>query len=142
MSIEFREMQISDYLNVMGLWQRTENLGFSNADQEGNIEKFILRNPGLCFVAIEEKKIIGAVLAGQDGRRGALYHLAVEKDSRNKGIGAELVNYCLNGLKNEGIERCHIHVYAKNMTGLNFWQKIGWYLRPELALLSYDIQSS
>lgn len=56
MSIEFREMQISDYPNVMGLWQRTENLGFSNADQEENIEKFILRNPGLCFVAIQEKK--------------------------------------------------------------------------------------
>lgn len=142
MSIEFREMQISDYPNVMGLWQRTENLGFSNADQEENIEKFILRNPGLCFVAIQEKKIIGAVLAGQDGRRGAIYHLAVEKQARNKGIGAQLVKYCLNGLKNDGIERCHIHVYIKNMTGLNFWQKIGWYLRPELALLSYDIQSS
>jgi len=139
MPIEFREMRISDYQNVTELWHHTENMGFSNADQITYIGKFLERNPGLSFVAEEDEKIIGAVLAGHDGRRGAIYHLAVDTNSRNKGIGSNLVKCCLNGLRRAGIERCHIHVYGKNLSGLQFWQKAGWYLRSELVLLSHDI---
>ncbi len=139
MPVEFREMQIDDYQDVINLWQNTENLGLSNADQKSSIEVFLTRNPGLCFVVMENKKIIGTVLAGHDGRRGAIYHLAVQKDKRNQRLGSQLVKHSLRGLKIAGIERCHIHVYAKNQSGLAFWQKEGWYLRSELALLSFDI---
>ena len=139
MPIVFREMKIDDYQNVIDLWQNTENLGLSTADKKNEIEIFLTRNPGTSFVAIEDEKIIGAVLAGHDGRRGAIYHLAVQKDKRNQGVGPQLVKQCLHELKIAGIERCHIHVYAKNQSGLAFWQKEGWYLRSELALLSFDI---
>lgn len=139
MPIKFREMIIDDYQNVIDLWQNTENLGLSTADQKNEIEIFLTRNPGLSFVAMEDENLIGAVLAGHDGRRGAIYHLAVQKDKRNQGVGSQLVKHCLRVLKIAGIERCHIHVYAKNQSGLEFWQKEGWYLRPELALLSVDI---
>jgi ribosomal protein S18 acetylase RimI-like enzyme len=132
-------MTMMDYESVMALWQQTENMGFSKADEPENIRFFLERNPGLCFCAWIEDQLIGAVLCGHDGRRGAIYHLAVDKVYREKGIGQQLVEHCLHGLHQAGIERCHIHVYAENKAGLAFWKKTGWFLRPELALLSKDI---
>ncbi len=123
----------------MVLWQETENLGFSEADRRENIETFLLRNPHLSFTAWMGNQLAGAVLCGHDGRRGAIYHLAVKKECRQLGIGENLVQHCLKGLEQAGIERCHIHVYADNQAGLSFWQSTGWYLRQELALLSKNI---
>ena len=139
MPFETRELKIHDYQEVMKLWQNTENIGLSEADKIEAIESFLSRNPGLSFVAIDNSRIVGAILCGHDGRRGAIYHLAVDTKFRNLGIGAKLVTQCLEGLKSAGIERCHIHVYAENQFGLRFWQKEGWFLRPELRLLSYNL---
>jgi ribosomal protein S18 acetylase RimI-like enzyme len=138
MTIIIREMVISDYPQVNELWKQTENIGISSADSQANLSIFLQRNPGLNFVSVDQQLIVGAVLGGNDGRRGAIYHLAVQKEYRGNGIGKFLLEHCLQGFKLAGIERCHIHVYADNHQGLKFWQKNGWFLRPELVLLSKD----
>ncbi|HSM24745.1 MAG TPA: GNAT family N-acetyltransferase [Anaerolineaceae bacterium] len=138
MPVIIREMNLDDYPQVIELWKQTENIGISSADSPSMIANFLQRNPGLSFVAIDDQKIIGAVLGGHDGRRGAIYHLAVQKEYRGNGIGKSLLDHCLLGFKQTGIERCHIHVYADNNKGLKFWQNNGWFLRPELVLLSKD----
>jgi ribosomal protein S18 acetylase RimI-like enzyme len=139
MAVEFREMTISDYEEVFDLWQHTENIGLSSADTLENLEIYLCRNPGMSFVARDSDALVGAVLCGHDGRRATIYHLAVQETARGRGIGSQLVRQCIVALKTAGIERCHIHVYAANQNGLAFWQKEGWFLRPELNLLSYNI---
>lgn len=137
-----RVLALEDYPQIIALWKKTENIGISHADSIDNLEVFLQRNPGLSFVAEDDHSIIGAVLGGHDGRRGAIYHLAVQKEYRGKNIGTSMLDHCLKGFKQIGIERCHIHVYADNLQGLKFWQKNGWFLRPELVLLSMDIKQS
>lgn len=137
--ITLREMSLDDYDLVFSLWERTENIGISGADSKENIQSFLERNPGLSFVLFDGPALLGAVLGSHDGRRGAIYHLAVDRNFRGKGYGKQLLNACLEGFSKQGIERCHIHVYADNSQGLKFWQENGWFLRPELALLSKDI---
>ncbi len=137
--LDIRVMQIEDYSRLIDLWNRTENIGLSEADNPDKLEAFLQRNPGLSFVALDEGKLIGAVLGGHDGRRGAIYHLAVDREYRHQGYGQALLNHCLAAFAADGIERCHIHVYADNQSGLEFWQKNGWFTRPELVLLSRDI---
>ncbi|MBW6471925.1 MAG: GNAT family N-acetyltransferase [Anaerolineaceae bacterium] len=137
--IIIRVMDMGDYPQLIDLWSNTENIGLSEADSPVNLDTFLQRNPGLSFVALKDEKIIGAVLGGHDGRRGAIYHLAVSKDYRNKGTGKQLLNHVTLAYAEIGIERCHIHVYADNQSGLDFWQKNGWFTRPELVLLSKDI---
>ena len=139
MVVNLREMSLEDYAQVISLWQRTENIGISSADSFENYRKFLQRNPGLCFVLLEDEKLIGTVLGGHDGRRGAIYHLAIDSNYRRKGYGQQLLDACMAAFSSCGIERCHIHVYADNEGGLKFWQKNGWFLRPELALLSKDV---
>lgn len=137
--INIRVMGMGDYPQLIDLWSNTTNIGLSEADSPVHLDAFLQRNPGLSFVALEDDQIIGAVLGGHDGRRGAIYHLVVGKVFRGKGIGKQLLNHVTTAFAEIGIERCHIHVYADNQSGLDFWQKNGWFTRPELVLLSKDI---
>jgi len=131
-----REMKASDYQGIFTLWQDGEGIGLSNADSEANIQRFLARNPALSFVAVHNGRIVGAILCGHDGRRGYIYHLFVAKPHRNKGIGRRLVTKSLERLKEEGIDKCHLFVFAWNELGRNFWLNSGWTLREDLVVMS------
>ena len=63
--MNFRLMQISDYDSIYNLWINTPGMGLNSVDdsKEG-IEKFLKRNPVTCFVAEEDEKIVGVIMAG------------------------------------------------------------------------------
>ncbi len=48
--------------------------------QGGSQLRFLKRNPTTSVVAVEDGKIVGAILCGHDGRRGCLYHVCVDED--------------------------------------------------------------
>jgi ribosomal protein S18 acetylase RimI-like enzyme len=140
MSVELREFFVADYEAALDLWNRCEGIGLSDADQPCAIKRFLEHNPGLSFAAIVDGKLAGTSFCGQDGRRGYLYHLAVDPNSRRQGLGKLLAQASLNALKSAGIQKCHIFVYHNNENGKAFWQSFGWKLRPEIDLLSYDVE--
>ena len=86
-----------------------------------------------------EDQIIGAVLCGHDGRRGYLHHLAVARRLRGRGIGRQLVDACLAKLREAGISRCNIFIFANNAAGLKFWARAGWKLRMELRVMQFPL---
>ena len=139
MSFVIRTMSIEDYEQAYTLWEKTEGIGLSDADKKENIRMYLDRNPGLSFVALSKDKIIGTVLCGYDGRRGFIHHLAVDMDRQRQGIGEKLVKKCLETLKQKNIQKCHIFVYRDNVSGKDFWKHIGWKLRNNLDILSFDI---
>ena len=118
------------------LWQECEGVGLSDADSQEGIARYLAHNPGQCFVAIEDDKVIGAVLSGHDGRRGYIHHLAVHPAYRRQKIGQKLVTHCLAALREDGIQKCHLFVFGENRNGRQFWQEIGWTERVELVLMS------
>ncbi len=129
-------MTIGDYGKVVNLWRATEGVGASTAELRGNIEKYLLQNPGFSLVAEEGDKIIGAVLCGHDGRRGYVHHLAVDHKHQRKGIGRMLEIRCLKKLKQEGIMKCHLFVYRGNYDAQEFWRSLGWEERVDLVIMS------
>ena len=138
-TIKYYEMTIADYDDTIELWKNSPGVALGQADSKQNIALFIERNPGLDFVARDGNKIVGAVLCGNDGRRGYLYHLAVAKEYRQLGIGKTLTEKVLNALKDQGIQKCHIFVIADNLEGLRFWQKTGWKKRDDIFVMSFDL---
>lgn len=136
--ITYSEMRISDYEEILALWQRCEGIGLSKADERGPMELFLNQNQGLCHVASMDGRIVGTVLCGCDGRRGYLYHLAVEAAARRRGIGRALVDLSLAELSRRGIQKCHLMVFASNLEGQAFWSRIGWIHRPEILPMSID----
>ncbi len=139
MDYEIRQMTMADYDEVYALWRASEGIGLSAADERDGIARFLERNPGLAFVARRGVELAGVVLVGVDGRRGYLHHLAVGAAHRRQGLGRALVDRCLSALGERGIRKCHIFVHAGNQSGLDFWEEVGFYRRPELVLMSCDI---
>jgi ribosomal protein S18 acetylase RimI-like enzyme len=138
--MKITEMKIADYDEVFSLWKNTEGVGFHKpSDCKKGIAKYLRRNPGLSFIARDGKKIVGTILCGQEGRRGSLYHLAIDKAYRKKGLGKALVQKALSKLASIGITRCMIFVFAKNRNGLNFWKHLGWTHRPDIIMMTKDI---
>ncbi len=135
--IKIESMQKSDYKDVYNLWMSCKNMGFNNVDDsEAGIGKFLDRNPTSCFIArdtsTDKKEIIGVILAGNDGRRGFIHHMAVGEKYRRRGIATRLLNSALGALKKEGITKVGLWVFGRNEAGNAFWEKQGFTLRPDL----------
>jgi ribosomal protein S18 acetylase RimI-like enzyme len=139
MNIQIREMTIADYEPVYTLWQNSEGIGLSDADSKEGIKHFLVRNPGLSFVAFEGDQLVGAALCGHDGRRGYIHHLAVAKSHRKQGIGKSLVGRCMYALMRIGIAKCHLFVFDDNQEAIKFWNKVGWTERVELMMMSQKL---
>lgn len=133
-NISIREMAIEDYDGAYKLWAETEGMCLRNVDDsyEG-INKFIKRNAQTCFVAEDEQNIIiGTILCGSDGRRGYIYHVAVHKNYRKKGIGKNLVQKASDSLRESGIKKAALLVLGTNKDGNEFWEKMGYYTRDDV----------
>ena len=124
---------LEKYDEVYALWMRTKNMGFNNVDDSfDGIKKLVMKNPLTCFMAEENGKIIGTVLAGNDGRRGYVYHLCVDENFRKQGIGKKLMDTMIDGMKKEGISKVALVVFAYNDSANAFYEKIGFTKRDDL----------
>lgn len=132
-------MQPGDFGAVRRLWEEAGGVGLSDADGREGVARYLARNPGLSFVAVSAGALVGAVLAGHDGRRGFIHHLAVRGEWRRRGLGRLLVDRCLDALAREHIQKCHILVIRDNPDGQRFWREIGWIPRTELEVLSHAV---
>lgn len=132
--MNIRKMSIDDYEDVYVLWTSCKGMGLNNLDdsKEG-IERFLLRNPETCFVAEENKKIVGVILSGNDGRRGYIYHTSVNPKYRKQGIGKSLVAAVLSAFKDLGINKIALVVFKNNKEGNAFWEKLGFTSRSDLV---------
>lgn len=132
--MNIRKMQLTDYKNIYALWVSCKGMGLNDVDDsESGIARFLERNPDTCFVAEEAGTLAGVILAGNDGRRGYIYHTAVKPSFRKQGIGSMLVKTALDALKQLGISKVALVVFEKNGDGNAFWEKQGFTIRTDLT---------
>ena len=129
-----RKLTIEDYDKMYALWLSCKGMGLNDTDdsREG-IRRFLDRNPDTCFGAFEADMLIGVILAGNDGRRGFIYHTAVSPKHRGKGVGTALVNAALEAIGRLGITKTALVVFGKNEVGNAFWEKQGFTVRNDLV---------
>ena len=121
-----REFSADDYDAALQLWQRVEGVEVAEGDDREGVAQFLARNPGLSRVATDGPTVVGVVMCGHDGRRGHIYHLAVDPAYRRYGVGKRLVQECLDGLRRVGVIRAIILVAEDNLIGGEFWKRAGW----------------
>ena len=121
----------------IALWRATDHIGLNDYDDQLDpISRFLERNAGCSFVALDQNRVVGACLCGHDSRRGTIYHLAVDGAYRRDGVARSLVQSALNGLAKAGVSKCHAHVFIENPNGEAFWAPTGWQLRDDLNMYS------
>ncbi|MGN0333261.1 MAG: GNAT family N-acetyltransferase [Lachnospiraceae bacterium] len=138
-----RVMTIDDYDQVYALWKQIHGFGIRSVDdsREG-IDRFLKRNPTTSVVAVDEDKIVGAILCGHDGRRGCLYHVCVDENYRMRGIGKSMVVFAMEALKKEKINKVSLIAFTKNDIGNAFWNEIGWTKRMDLNYYDFTLNEA
>ena len=120
-------MREEDYDAVRALWLTIRGFGIRALDDSReDVVRFIRRNPTTSVVARADGRIVGSILCGSDGRQGALYHVCVAREYRRRGIGTRMVSYCMQRLREMGINKVALIAFANNDAGNAFWKKIGW----------------
>ena len=133
----FRVLSVADHAALLSLWQRCDGISLRQADSPEGMRRYLDRNPDLSFVVELKGEIVASLMAGHDGRRGYIQHLAVDQAHRRQGLAGQLVDYCLDALADAGIAKSHVHVLRSNQTGQAFWQRKGWHLREEVEMYSF-----
>jgi len=136
--IDTREFSITDYDGAVQIWQRVEGIEIAEGDDKEGIAEFLARNPGMSRVAIDGPTIVGVALCGHDGRRGHIYHLAVDPAYQGRGLGKRLLDECLDGLRRAGVQRVIILVASDNQRGSAFWKHSGWEEIPGAVPMGID----
>jgi len=130
-----KKVTIDDYDAIYELWNSTEQsrraLNPVDDSREG-IARYLKRNPGICFAAVKDDKIIGVILTGHDGRRAIIHHLCVHPDYRRMGIAGHLVSLAEEALQKEGIQKIFGLVFKDNEAANVFWEQQGYSLRTNL----------
>jgi ribosomal protein S18 acetylase RimI-like enzyme len=130
--MEIIEYTIDRYDDVMALMQQTPGVSVRSADSKEATERYLARNPGLNFLAVDRRTIIGCAMCGHDGRRGYLQHVIVAVSYRGKGIANALVERCLARLESLGIVKTHLDVFVTNDVANRYWTRRGWEKREDI----------
>ena len=138
-SITIRQFKISDYEAALELWTKVEGIEIAEGDDREDVQRFVNQNSTLSRVAEDAGKLVGVALCGEDGRRGYIYHVAVEPGYQQKGLARRLVSECLEGLRSRGLKRALILVAAENPGAQAFWQRCGWEEVPGAKVMGVDL---
>jgi hypothetical protein len=87
----------------------------------------------LLFVAEHADEIAGAVIAGFDGVRGWIYHLAVAAEHRRRGIATALMR-AEEGLHRVGCLKINLPVRTSNSNVVAFYRAIGYQVEDRISM--------
>jgi len=117
----------SDYPAALRLWQNMETgVRVGRSDSEQEIKRKLERDPDLFLVAELNGKIVGTVIGGYDGRRGMIYHLAVQASQRKRGVATQLLDEVEKRLQAKGCVKCYLLIFADNTPAAEFYANRGW----------------
>jgi ribosomal protein S18 acetylase RimI-like enzyme len=121
---QLRPATAQDLGAVLALWQEAaEPTSTDSTDALGNL---LRRDPGALIVAEADGRIVGSVIAGWDGWRGAIYRLAVAPDYRRRRLGQALLRAAEDRLTGLGGRRLHAIVVESNTDAVAFWTATDW----------------
>lgn len=133
--MKIRTMNSRDHGELVRLWSSFPGNAITGADSPKEFEAFLAKNGSFCFTACEDDEVVGSVMAGSDGRRGYVYHLAVRADHQRKGFGGALMRRVEDALLKSGLEKIHLFIFSDN-PAIAFYEKSGWHVRNDITVMS------
>lgn len=137
---EIREFQFpQDYSDVIRLWETAgSGVRVGRSDTPEEILKKTNYDPDLFLIAKQDGRLVGSVIGGFDGRRGLIYHLAVDVDYRVSGLGSRLMEEIERRLIARGCLRSYLLVTPENTDAMSFYEKRGW-KRMDIVTFGKDL---
>ena len=129
-----------DYPAVVALWERCgPGVQLSRSDQPEELSRKVEHDPDLFVLAVLGDQVVGTVVGGYDGRRGLVYHLAVDAAHRRRGLGRRLMEEIEDRLRKRGCLKCYLLVAAEAGEAVEFYRGHGWQTM-DVTLMGKELQ--
>jgi ribosomal protein S18 acetylase RimI-like enzyme len=132
--LSIRSYQPSDCDGLAALWQRVFPDDPSWNAPALMIETKLRVQPELLLVGENDASIAGAVIAGFDGVRGWIHHLAVAPEFRRRGFATQLVRAAEDGLRKLGCAKVNLQVRATNQAVVEFYRSLGYEVEERVSM--------
>jgi ribosomal protein S18 acetylase RimI-like enzyme len=110
---------------VVDLWRKC-NLVVPQNDPVEDIQRKLVFQPDLFFVALLDGKVIGSIMVGYEGHRGWMNYLAVLPEHQRRGYGRRLVEKAVDELKRLGCLKVNLQVRRSNVSVVEFYKHLGF----------------
>jgi ribosomal protein S18 acetylase RimI-like enzyme len=127
--VDIRPYESKDHAQVVALWNEV----FPD-DPPWNEPASMIRRKLTVLVAHVNDRVAGTVLAGFDGVRGWVHHLAVHGSCRRQGIASLLMIAAEKGLAALGCPKVNLQVRATNNAVVAFYRSLGYQLEDRASL--------
>jgi ribosomal protein S18 acetylase RimI-like enzyme len=131
--MNIREFRDGDLAAVVALWQDCALTRPWNPP-ERDIEFCRRSGHGEVFLAEQDGRIAGSVMAGHDGHRGWIYYLAVAPEHRRAGIGRWLMAHAEHWLAAQGVPKVMLLIRETNSVVAAFYERLGYQIEPRLLM--------
>lgn len=137
--MKIQTMKQSDFKQVYALWKKA-GLNVSDYQKEKKESVMMLTlNPYSCLVGIEDNKIIGSVFGIFNGRRGWIYHLAIDPTYQKMGNGTKLLKQAEYALFKQGAQRVLLWVEHSNLKVIPFYTKNKYEIIPDALVFGKNV---
>ncbi len=133
-AVEIRPYQPKDHAQVVALWSDIFADDPPWNEPAAMIRRKLTVQADLFFVARVHDQVVGAVMAGFDGVRGWIHHLAVQNSYRRQGIASSLIRAAEKGLKAAGCPKINLQVRSTNTSVIAFYHSLGYEVEEIVSL--------
>jgi ribosomal protein S18 acetylase RimI-like enzyme len=123
--VEVRDCASDELLQVLSLWSAADAEP-TVTDDVSALESLLAFAPNSLLVAVDTDAVVGTLICGWDGWRGAFYRLAVAPAFRRQGIATALVREGERRLLQAGARRIAVIAVESAPTAGPFWIAAGY----------------
>jgi ribosomal protein S18 acetylase RimI-like enzyme len=137
--MEVAELRIRSYAEadraaVVELWREVFAGDPLLNEPEAMIRRKLAVQPELFLVGEVAGKIIATVVAGYDGVRGWIHHLAVARSLRRSGIATQLMREAESALAKLGCPKINLQLRPANAEVISFYRSLGYEIEERVSM--------
>ncbi len=132
--ISIRSFRESDRAPLGRLWSEVFPDDRPRNAPDRMIDGALKAHPEMLLIAQIDGALVGAVIAGFDGVRGWIYHLAVAPAHRRRGIATLLMRAAEAALQSLGCSKINLQVVETNASVVAFYRSLGYRVEERISM--------
>jgi ribosomal protein S18 acetylase RimI-like enzyme len=124
----------ADEVDVIALWCEVFSDDPPWNDPAAIIRRKLAVQRELFLVGERRGHVVATVLAGFDGFRGWIYHLAVASVERRQGLGRAMMAEAENQLRRLGCPKINLQVRSSNGEAVQFYRSLGYSIEDRVSM--------
>ena len=132
-----RPLDHTDYDDITSLWDRAGLPYRLQGRDSREAMTMEFKRMETAFIGMYDgERLIGAVIATSDGRKGWINRLAIDPDYRGKRLAAVLIDESERFLKDQGIKVVAALIEDENLPSIAAFEKSGFIYHPDIFYFS------